>query len=203
VVTPCSGWQRWPPSFSRSPASDHLIAAVAAFLGWLGASIIVLADGRRGLAVGLAGAATGLAAIAWQDGDGVAALIVLGGGGAAALLRYRSGPGGWAVMPPGSTPRLILCVAGALVALWFAASVTIGPGGATRFVVLSVIGLSGARIVSSREPSSVLTAVATLALATAVATDLGAGSAGPVPFITAVLIAAGALLLPVRVANVP
>ena len=178
-----------------------MIAAVAAFLGWLGVSIIVLADGRRGLAVGLAVATTGLAAIAWQEGDGVAALIVMGGGAAAAVLRYRAGPGGWVVMPPGSTPRLILCVAGGLVALWFAASVTIGPDGATRFAVLSVVGLSGARIVSSREPSSVVTAVATLALAAAVATRLGAGSPGLVPYVAAALIAAGALLLPVRVAD--
>jgi len=203
VVTPCSGSQPWPPSFSRSPASGLLIAAVAAFFAWFGVSIIVLADGRRGLAVGLAVSAAGLAAIAWQDGDGVAALIVLGGGAAAAVLRYRAGPGGWMLMPPGSTARLILCVAGGLVGLWFAASVTIGPDVATRFAVLSVIGMSGARIVSSREPSSVVTAVATLALATAVATHLGAGSAGLAPYVAAALIAAGALLVPVRVANVP
>lgn len=179
-----------------------MIAATAAFLGWLGVSIIVLADGRRGLAVGLAVATVGLAGVAWQDGDAVAGLIVLGGGAAAAALRYRAGPGGWVLMPPGSTARLILCVAGGLVALWFAASVTIGPDGAARFAVLSVIGLSGARIVSSREPSSVVSAVATLALATAVAAHLGAGYAGPVPYVAGALIAAGALLVPVRVANV-
>ena len=179
-----------------------MIAAVAAFLAWLGVSIIVLADGRRGLALGLAVAAVALAAIAWQDGDQVAGLIVLGGGAAATVLRYRAGPRGWVVMPPGSTPRLILCVAGGLVALWFAASVTIGPDSATRFAVLSVIGLSGARLLSSREPSSAVTAVATLAFAVAVATHLGAGSAGLAPYVAAALIAAGALLLPAPVANV-
>jgi hypothetical protein len=179
-----------------------LIGPIAAFLAWLGVSIIVLADGRRGLAVGLAIAAAGLAAIAWHDSDGVAALIVLAGGEAAALLRYRAGPEGWALMPPGSTPRLVLCVAGGLVALWFAASVTIGPDGATRFAALGVIGLSGARIVSSRERSSALTAVATLALATAVATHLGAGSPGLLPYVIAALIAVGLWLLPARVASV-
>ncbi len=178
-----------------------MITAIAAFLGWLGVSIIVLADGRRGLATGLAITTAGLAAIAWRGGDSGAALIVLVGGAAATFLRNRAGPRGWVVMPPGSTPRLILCVAGGLVALWFAASVTIGPDGATRFAALSVIGLSGARIVSSREASSVLTAVATLALATAVATHLGAGSPSFLPYLAAAVIATGVLLLPVGVAS--
>lgn len=178
-----------------------MIATAAAFLAWLGVSIVALADGRRGLAVGLAVAAAALAAIVWQDGDGVAALILLGGGAAAAALRYRAGPGGWVVMPHGSTARLIMCVAGGLVTLWFAASVTIGPEAATRFAVLSVIGLSGARIVSSREPSSVVTAVATLALAAAVGTHVGAGSAGLWPYVAAALIAAGSVLVPVRAAH--
>ena len=179
-----------------------MIGAVAGFLAWLGISIIVLADGRRGLAVGLATAAVGMAAIAWDDGDWVAALVVLGGGLAAAWLRYRDGPEGWGLMPPGSTPRLVLCVAGGLVALWFAASVTIGPDGATRFAALSVIGMSGARIVSSRERSSAMTAVATLAIATAVATHLGPGSPGLLPYVAAALIAVVVLLLPLRVASV-
>lgn len=178
-----------------------MIAAIAAFLGWFGVSMIVLADGRRGLAVGLGVATAGLGVIAWQDGNGVAALIVLLGGATAAFQRHRAGPRGWVVMPPGSTPRLILCVAGGLVALWFAASVTIGPDGAARFAVLSVIGLSGARILSSREPSTVVTAVATLALATAVATHFGAGSPGLLPYVAAALIAAGVAFLPVRVAS--
>jgi hypothetical protein len=197
----CSGSQHWPPSPSRSPGSGRLIAATAAFLGWLGVSIIVLADGRRGLAVGLAVATAGLAATAWQEGQGVPALVVFAGGAAAAVLRYRTGPAGWGIMPAGSTPRLILCVAGGLVALWLAASVTVGPDGATRFTVLSVIGLSGARIVSSRVASSAVTAVAALAIAIAVATPLGAGSPGLLPYVVAALIAAGVLLLPVRVAN--
>src|SRR5579859_1502169 len=164
--------------------------------------MIVLADGRRGLAMGLAVATAGLGVIAWQDGDGVAALIVLLGGAMATLQRYRDGPGGWVVMPPGSTPRVILCVAGGLVALWFAASVTLGPDGATQFAVLSVIGLSAARIVSSREPSTVVTAVATLAIAIAVATHFDTGSPGLLPYVVAALIAAGVAFLPVRAASV-
>jgi hypothetical protein len=179
-----------------------VIAAIAAFLAWVGASMIVLADGRRGLALGLALAAAGLGVIAWQDGDGVAALIVLLGGATATVQRYRAGPGGWVMMPPGSTPRLILCVAGGLVALWFAASVTLGPDGATRFAVLSVIGLSGARIVSSREPSTVVTAVATLAIAIAVATHFDTGSPGLLPYVAAALIAPGVVFLPARAASV-
>jgi hypothetical protein len=178
-----------------------VIAAIAAFLAWLGASMIVLADGRRGLALGLAAATAGLAGIAWQDGDGPAGVLVLLGGAMATFQRYRAGPGGWVVMPPGSTPRLILCVAGGLVALWFAASVTVGPDGATRFAVLCVAGLSGVRIVSSREPSTVVTAVAALAIAVAVATHFAGGSPGRMPYIAAALVAAGVGFLPVPAAS--
>jgi hypothetical protein len=178
-----------------------VIAASAAFLAWLGASMIVLADGRRGLAFGLALATVGLAGIAWLEGDGLAAAIVLAGGAMAAFQRHRVGPAGWLVMAPGSTPRLILCVAGLLVALWFAGSVTVGPDGATRFAVLSVVGLSGARIVSSREPSVIVTAVAVLAIAIAVAAQLGVSSPGPAPYLAAALIAAGVTFLPVPAAR--
>jgi hypothetical protein len=173
-----------------------VIAAIAAFVAWLGASAIVLADGRRGLASGLGLVAAGLAGIEWQGGDGSAAGILLVGGGIATLLRLRSGAPGWTIMPAGSTPRLILCVAGGLLALWFAASVTFGSGAAARYGVFSVVGLSGVRALYSRETSIVMTATAAMSLAIAAGASLAGSAPGPLPFVAAALIAAGMMALP-------
>lgn len=178
-----------------------MVAVLAAFAAWIGATLIVLADGRRALAAGLAVTALGLAGIAWQDGDGLGVVAVLVGGGLAAFLRQRAGPPGWMLMPPGSTPRLILCVAGGLLSLWFAVSVTVGPHGSARFAVLCVAGLAGARILSSRAAPAIAAALAALALAVAVATHFAVGSPGVAPYIAAALIAAGVILLPVPAAS--
>ncbi|MGH3420940.1 MAG: hypothetical protein ACRDOD_15310 [Streptosporangiaceae bacterium] len=178
-----------------------VIAAIAGFAAWLGAAVIVLGDGRRALAVGVAVAAAGLAGVTWQEGGVVAAELVLASGVIAALQRSRAGPEGWLIMPPGSTPRLILCVAGGLVALWFAASVTTGPDGPSRFAVLGVLGLCGARVISSRAPSTMVSALATVALAIAVATQLHGGAQGVAPYVVAALIAAGVMFMPMPAAS--
>ena len=171
-----------------------MIDGSAAFVAWLGAALIVLADGRRGLALGVGVGTAGLAVVAGLDaGLAVAAVLALGGA-MAALGRLRAGPGGWAVMPPGSTPRLILCVATALIALWIALGITSGESAALRFAVLSVIGLAGARILSSVDPDVQLTAVALLALAIGCAAGLGGAEVWP--YVGAALVAAGAGWLP-------
>src|SRR5437773_9400813 len=56
--------------------------------------------------------------------------------------------------------RFILCVAGGLLALWIALGVTSGHSSALRFAVITVAGLSGARVLSSDESSVLLTSVA-------------------------------------------
>ena len=171
-----------------------MIESIAALVAWLGASLIVLADGRRGLALGTAFAATGLAAVTWLGAGPVPAGILALGGGIAAGRRLASGSGGWAVMPPGSTPRLILCVASALIALWIALGITSGESAALRFAVLVVIVLAGARVLSSTDPHVQLTAGAVLALAIGAAAGLAGADLWP--YAAAATVAAGACWLP-------
>ena len=182
-----------------------MLEAGAAFVAWLGMSVVVLADGRRGLALGIVLVTAGLAVIVFQ-GAGPIAAGALGVGGAAAALRRLSG---WRVMPPGSTPRVVLCVAAGILVLWISFSATTAGDGALRFAILTVLGLSVARVLSSDEPSTLLTAIALLALGIAatvgigsVAHGLGAVTQSEWPYIAAALVAALAGWLPVRTANV-
>lgn len=170
----------------------------AAFAAWLGAAVIVLADGRRGLALGLALTTVAFAALAWLGGEHLAAAAVLLGGGVAAAQRLRTGPDVWGVMPPGSTARVVLCIAGGLLALWVATSVMTGPGASLRFAILSVLGLMAARAVGEAENAALLTALAALALAAGMAASLADVSPGPAPFVAAALIALGVSFVKVR-----
>lgn len=172
-----------------------IAAALAAFVAWLGASTIVLSDGRRGLALGLAAVSAGMAFLAWGGGGAVASAAIAAGGLLAAAVRARSGPPGWRVMPAGSTPRLVLCVAAALLALWIAASVTTGDGAPVRFAALCVVVQMGARLLSAREPAVIVTAVAALALAIGDSAALAASGPGPAPYVAAGLVAAGLMFV--------
>jgi hypothetical protein len=173
-----------------------VIEAAPALLAWLGASLVVLADGRRGLALGLAALTVGLALLAWPAGTLFGAGAVAAGGMVAAGRFWRSGPATWAIMPAGSTPRLVLCVASGVLALWVAASVTSGPGAPLRFTVLLVLGLMGARILMSRDLSVLLTSIAAFALALAVGSGLADPPPGVVPYIAGGLVAAGSMFVP-------
>jgi hypothetical protein len=168
----------------------------AAIFTWLGASVVVLSDGRRGLALGLGFLAAGLAVLAWPAAALPGALAVAAGGLIASVQCWRSGPATWGIMPAGSTARLVLCVASGLLALWIAASVTNGPGAPLRFTVLVVLGLMGARILGGREAPVLLTSVAGLALVLGVAPGLAATSQGFVPAIAGGLVAAAVMFLP-------
>jgi hypothetical protein len=175
-----------------------VVAGVAAFVAWLGASTVVLGDGRRAMALGLLLATAGMTAIAWQNAGPVAAIAIAAGGAVAAARRVGSGPDGWGIMPPGSTPRLVMCIASGLVVLWIAAAVTTGPGASLRFTVMLMAGLSGARVLGSEDESVLLTATGLLALAVALAAAVGDGSAGPWPYLAAALIAGALGWLPSR-----
>jgi hypothetical protein len=170
--------------------------AGAAFVAWLGAAIVVLADGRRGLALGLALLTIGLAVLTWPAGMAVGSVAIGVGGLVAAAQCWRSGPAEWGIMPAGSTPRLILCVASGLLGFWLAASVTTGPDASRRFAVLVVTGLMGARVLISRDAPVVLAGIAALALALATASGLAAESPSPIPAIVGGLIAAGVMFVP-------
>ena len=186
----------------RAGVRRHALTEIAAGLvAWVGASLVVLSDGRRGLALGMAMATAGLAAIVWADVGPVPAVLVAIGGAAAAGRRLTSGPAGWNVMPGGSTPRFILCVAAGLLAAWVAFGVTGGHGPGLRFAAISVVGLSVARVLFTTAPETVLSGVSVLALAVATISEFEQGGAEPWPFLAAALIAAGASWIPIRAAD--
>jgi hypothetical protein len=169
----------------------------AAFGAWLGAAVIVLADGRRGLAVGIGLVAVGFTALAWTEGAWLGSAFLLLGGAAAVIELLRARPHDWGLMPPGSTARLILAVVGGILSLWIAASVTTGPGGPLRFAALAVLTLMSGRLLQSQSATAVLTAAAGLALALAGASAMAPNGPGFAPYVIGAAIAGGALLLPV------
>jgi hypothetical protein len=173
------------------------MAEVAASIAtWLGVSLVVLSDGRRGLAAGIALAAAGLAVLAFANVGPVAAASIGAGGAVATLRRAFIGPAGWGIMPAGSTPRLVMCVAGGLVALWIGAVVMSGSGAPLRVAVMSSIGLAGARVLWSDERAVLLSAVGVLAMAIAVAAVVAADPPGVWPFGAAAIIAASTAFTP-------
>lgn len=173
-----------------------MLEVAAALIAWLGASLVVLADGRRGLALGLAVLTISLAVLVWPTGMAAGAVAVAAGGLIASWLCWRSRPATWGIMPEGSTPRLVLCIASGLLSLWVAASVTTGTGAPLRFAVLVVLGLMGSRILASREIAVVTAGIACFALTLAAAAGLAATSPGPVPDIIGGLVAAGVMFAP-------
>jgi hypothetical protein len=175
-----------------------LIQASGGLVAWLGATLVVLADGRRGLALGIAVAAAGLGALAWQDAGPPAAAAVVLGGLVAAAGRLRTGAPGWAIMPAGSTPRIVLCIAVALVALWLALVITAGPGAGLRFAAVVCLVLAPARILWSDDAAVDLTAAGVLALAVGVASSVASNAPQVWPYLAAGAVAAGAGWLPPR-----
>ena len=167
------------------------MSVAAAFATWLGASLIVLSDGRRGLALGLALTTIGFTVLVWIGGEQVAAGAVLLGGAVASIQRLRRGHEGWVVMPPGSTSRLVLAIGAGLLALWIATSVMTGPGATLRFAVLTSLAMMGVRALSDIQPAAMLTVVAALALSVAVASGMADTGPGPSPYFAAALIALG------------
>jgi hypothetical protein len=175
-----------------------VVEGAGAFLAWLGASLVVLSDGRRGLALGTLVAAAGIALVSFSTAGLAASAALAIGGFVAGARRLAVGPPGWAIMPAGSTPRLVLCVAGGLVALWVGVAVMSGDDGGLRFAVITVIGLAGARALASDDTPTVLTAVSLVALAVAAGAGLGAQSPNVVPYVFAAAIAATSSWIPTR-----
>ena len=169
----------------------------AAVIAWLGGALIVLADRRRGLAGGLAVMAVGLGVLAVEGGQQLGGVALLAGGAIAAVLRFRSGPGGWGLLQPGSTPRMILTVVVGLLALWVGASVTSGDGASLRVASLACLGLMAARILEGADRAVALSAVSGLALALGAAAGLAEGGSESAAYVIAGLIAAGVAALPV------
>lgn len=151
-------------------------AGAGAGLAWLGAAVLVLSDGRRGLAAGIAVAAVGLAA-ALAATSAAAAGLVLAGGLASALLRLRGGRPGWGLLPPGSTPRLILCVVAGAAALYLGILMAGSAGPPLAVAGLAAAGLATARLLGSDRRQDALACSALAALGLAALEATGAASA--------------------------
>ena len=156
-------------------------ALAGAAVAWLGITLLLVSDGRRGLALGLVVATGGLVlatAAAGQPLTGVGALAV--GGVIAAALRLRDGRPGWGVLPPGSTPRLTAAIVVLIAAAIVAGSGIGSPAGAVRLGALVVATLAAGRILTVDERWASLGAASALAIglgAFGVETAMVAGAA--------------------------
>ena len=140
------------------------LAALA--LTWAGASVLVLTDGRRGLGSGILAGGGGVAATLALAGSAPAAAAVAVGALVAAAARQRSGRPGWAPLPPGSTPRVLLCVAGGSAAV--VVGTTIGAGPVVPAALL-LGSLSTGRLLSASATAPALACAAAAALGLSVA----------------------------------
>jgi hypothetical protein len=141
------------------------IAVAGAALAWLGVTLVSVAEGRRGVALGLAVAAGGLAGAAAAAGQPpLGATALLAGGLVAAALRLRGGGPGWNLLPPGSTPRLMASLVALVGAALVAGSETASPSGAVRIAGLVAAALAVARILTTGRRWAALGAGSALAL---------------------------------------
>ena len=173
------------------------MSTTAAFAAWIGAALIVLSEGRRGLALGMALVTLGFAGLALAAGQVEGAVTLVAGGGVAVVQRLRSGKDAWGVMPPGSTARVVLAAGVGLLALWISTTVMSGPGASIRFAALSVLGLTAARVLTPSDPPAVMTALAALALSVAVAAGVAGTGPGPAVYVLAAIVAGGISLIQV------
>jgi hypothetical protein len=171
-----------------------IVALVPAVVAWLGASLLVVSDGRLALGTGLTAAAGGVAAGLIVGGRPLAAAAVVAGGLASAALRLRTGPAGWRILPPHSSPRVILSVGAGGAAAWIAAQL-LGVGGLDRMPAVMVAALAGGRVLGAADGASAAVAASAVALAVPVAL-LGGSD-------TATLAAGAASATAVAVATLP
>ncbi len=133
-----------------------------ALLAWTGGGLLVLSEGRRGLAMGLALAGLGLALtiVAQPTDAAVVALMAL----VAALIQLRrSGRPGWALLPTGSTPRILLVIVAGVVGVFAAVSLVPGPEPAQARAAIVVAGaLAAARVLSTQHRSPALASASTI-----------------------------------------
>lgn len=162
---------------------SEVVGPAGAALAWLGACLMILSDGRRGLSAGLLAAAAGIGLAAGAR-DPASGALILAGGVACALPRLRDGIPGFGLLPAGSTPRLILCLVGGAAGAY--SGTLLGAETEPWLLIASVSagGLAVARLLGSEQRQSSLAATALFVLALG-GTEVAAGSAPP---------AAGALL---------
>jgi hypothetical protein len=135
-------------------------------VAWLGAAMLVLADARRGIAVGLLLAALGLAIIRATEHDAIDAGLLLAGGLLAAIVGLRRNKRrGWGLLQAGSTPRIVLSVVVGGVALWLSVGMLDGPGEPlARAAAVIVMALGAGRLLGVHDPRAALAAASMIAL---------------------------------------
>src|SRR6202011_700036 len=107
--TPIALGRGHPGADSRGhPLMQGLLLAAGA-LAWFGATVTSLAEARRGLALGLVLTGAGLAGVI-AGSRPLDALLLAGAAIGTALLRLRDGRPGWDLLPPGSTPGIVLSI---------------------------------------------------------------------------------------------
>jgi hypothetical protein len=143
-----------------------ILAGIGIGLVWLGGSILVLSDARRGLAVGLLLADLGLAlAVTVQAGLADGGLL-LAGGLLAVAAGLRGNPRrGWGLLQGPSTPRVVLCVVMGGAGLWLGLGIIDAPGQPeARAAATMMLALGAGRLFAEREPRSGLAAATLVAL---------------------------------------
>jgi hypothetical protein len=140
------------------------LVILAAAIAWLGASLTALSEARRGLALGLLLTGAGLAGAVLVTRP-LAALLLAVSAVLAAVLRLRDGTDGWGVLPPGSTPGIVLSVAVLVASLVLAGTVLGGSASAATVAALAVSAVSALRLLSSGSRQAALATGSALAMA--------------------------------------
>jgi hypothetical protein len=135
-------------------------------LVWLGASILVLSDARRGIGVGLLLAVLGLTlTVTIQAGPADGGLLAAGGLLAVGASLRRNPRRGWGLLQGPSTPRVILCVVIGGAGLWLGLGMIDSPGQPeARAAATVMIALGAGRLFAEREARSGLAAASLIAL---------------------------------------
>jgi hypothetical protein len=141
-------------------------AAVAgAVIAWFGATLLAVADARRGQSLGLLVLTAGLTLATGAAGRPPLAVAALAlGGAAAAGLRLRAGRPGWGLFAPGSTPYLVGAIIVVIGAVLVAGSGLGSPAGAARLGALAVAALAAGRILTVDQRWAALGGASALAL---------------------------------------
>jgi hypothetical protein len=145
---------------------NGILAGIGIGAAWLGGSILVLSDARRGLSVGLLLATLGLALAVTVEAGVADGALLAGGGLLAAGASLRLNPRrGWGLLQGPSTPRVVLCVVMGGAGLWLGLGIVNAPGQAeARAAATVLIALGAGRLFAEREARPALAAVSLVAL---------------------------------------
>lgn len=141
------------------------VAVTGIVLACVGAGLVLMSEGSRGLAAGLGLEAAGLGLAVGGSVQAGPGLVLAVGGLCSAGLRLRDGYGGWGLLPPGTTSRIVLFVVAVAASLYAVTSVLPGSATEARAAALAAGVLAGARLLGTGNRSAALTAAGALALA--------------------------------------